>query len=239
MNPPTLDINALDLASYKDKIPSAVHAAMQGFTQSEVVLVPIHKPGKTVTNNRNHSHRNVEDWIESMGGSRVSGWTLDRNNKQLNDGVYVWRFHANWLTNDNRLLNVTIDQRHVNLEKNTFWHDRLRSADLVEGYTYNDIFITSNKMVAAQFKIESDRLYWFAGGFFKPVEEFDGRCYWLQEDYPKNFDRLGRDWGIHLVKTEKGYVPARNKAPGSLDKDSQAMEILFRFSMKQAPNSSV
>ncbi len=120
MNHPALDINTLGLASYKDKIPFAVHAAMQGFTQSEVVLVPIHKPGKTVTNNRNHSHRNVEDWIESMGGSRVSGWTLDRNNKQLNDGVYVWRFHANWLTNDNRLLNVTIDQRHINLDKHTF-----------------------------------------------------------------------------------------------------------------------
>ena len=238
MNTSTLNITSLGLASYKDKIPANVHAAMHGLTQSEVVLVPIHKPGKTVTNNRNHSHRNVEDWIESMGGSRVSGWTLDRNNKQLNDGIYVWRFHSNWLTSDHRLLNVTIDNRHVNLDKHTFWHDTLRSADLSEGYTYNDIFITNNNAVAAKFKIEADKLYWFAGGFFKPVEEFDGRCYWLQEDYPHNFERLEKGWGIHLIKTDKGYVPAQNKAPGSLDKDPHAIEILFRFSMKQTPNSA-
>ena len=161
MNQPPINLTNLGLVSYKDKIPNSVYAAMHGFTQSDVVLVPIHKPGKTVTNNRNHSHKNVDEWIESMGGYRVSGWTLDRNKKQLNDEIFVWKFHSDWLTNDGKLLNVTIDNRHINLDKHTFWHDASRYADLHEGYTFNDVFITTNQSVAMRFNIEADKLYWF------------------------------------------------------------------------------
>jgi len=238
MNSSALDISRLGLNSYKDKIPAEIYSPMQAFTQSDVFLVPIHKAGKSVTNNRNHSHKNVEDWIESLGGYRIGGWTLDRNNKQLNEGIYVWRFHSDWLTNDNKLVNVTIDNRHLNLDKHTFWHDTTRHADLNEGYTYNDLFITPSKTAAAKFNVDVGRLYWFAGGFFKPVEEFDGRCYWLQEDYPKNFERLETEWGIRLMKTDKGFMPSHNKMPANLNKDSQALEVLFRFSMKKTPNST-
>ena len=238
MNQPPININNLGLVSYKDKIPNLVYAAMHSFTQSDVVLVPIHKPGKTVTNNRNHSHKNVDEWIESMGGYRVSGWTLDRNKKQLNDGIFVWKFHSDWLTNDGKLLNVTIDTRHVNLDKHTFWHDAHRYADLHEGYTFNDVFITTNQNIAMRFKIEANKLYWFAGGYFKPIEEFDGKCFWLQQEYPNNFDKLEKEWGVKLVKTEKGFAPTQSKAPNDLDKDAHALNILFRFSLKNTPNSS-
>jgi len=43
---------------------------------------------------------------------------------------------------------------------------------------------------------------------------------------------------VKLVKTEKGFAPTQSKAPNDLDKDAHALNILFRFSLKNTPNSS-
>jgi len=40
------------------------------------------------------------------------------------------------------------------------------------------------------------------------------------------------------MKTDKGFMPSHNKIPANLNKDSQALEVLFRFSMKKTPNSA-
>ena len=83
-----------------------------------------------------------------------------------------------------------------------------------------------------RFNIEADKLYWFAGGYFKPIEEFDGKCFWLQPEYPDNFYKLEKEWGVKLIKTEKGFAPTQSKAPNDLDKDSHGLNILFRFSFE-------
>lgn len=226
-----LDITSLGLTRYSDKIPTAIAEAMHAHTQSDVVLVPLDNEAIISAGRRTDSHFNVKNRVEKSGGTLVSGWSLDRNKKQINDGIFRWVFHSNWLTPENQLVNVTVDTKQKFSEKHTFWHDPTRSPDLIEGYAYNDIFITTNRIVAEKFKVQVGKLYWFASGLFRPKEETDGICYWLTEDYRANFDRLEKEYGVRLFKTEKGYMPTEKSIP-DLENDARTADMLFRFYMK-------
>jgi hypothetical protein len=226
-----VDIHSLGLVRYNDKIPTAIATPMQLLTHSGVVLVPLHKEAVIGAGRRTDTHLNVKKRIDQFGGQQVSGWSLDRNKKQINDGIFRWTFHSNWLSPDNELVNVTIDTKQKFSEKHTFWHDQSRAADLNEGFSYNDIFITTNKLVAEKFKVEIGELYWFASGLFRPIEQSDGKCYWLMEDYRGNFDRLEKEYGVRLFKTEKGYMPTEKSVP-DLENDERTADMLFRFYMQ-------
>jgi hypothetical protein len=228
---PHFDITSLGLTLYNDKIPSVVAQAMHALTQSTVVLVPMHKEAIIGAGRRTDSHLNVKHRVEKHGGKLVSGWSLDRNKKQINDGIFRWTFHSNWLSPENQLVNITIDTKQKFSEKHTFWHDAQRAPDVVEGFAYNDLFITTNRIAAEKFKVQIGRLYWFASGLFKPIEESDGKCYWLTDDYRGNFDRLEKEHGVRLFKTEKGYMPTEKSVP-DLENDKRTADMLFRFYMQ-------
>ena len=85
---PHLDITSLGLTLYTDKIPSAVAQAMHAHAQSNVVLVPLHKEAIIGAGRRTDSHLNVKQRVEKHDGRFVSGWSLDRNKKQINDGIF-------------------------------------------------------------------------------------------------------------------------------------------------------
>jgi hypothetical protein len=226
-----LDITSLGLTHYNDKIPSSVAQAMHAHTHSDVVLVPLDKQAIIGAGRRTDSHLNVKNRIDKLGGNMISGWSLDRNKKQINDGIFRWVFHSNWLSPENQLVNITIDTKQKFSEKHTFWHDTTRLPNVVEGYAYNDIFITTNRLVAEKFKVHAGKLYWFASGLFKPIEDNDGICYWLTEDYRGNFDRLEKEYGVRLFKTEKGYMPTEKSVP-DLENDERTADMLFRFYMQ-------
>ncbi|MEY4022282.1 MAG: hypothetical protein RI960_1294, partial [Pseudomonadota bacterium] len=54
---------------------------------------------------------------------------------------------------------------------------------------------------------------------------------WLTDDYRGNFDRLEKEHGVRLFKTEKGYMPTEKSVP-DLENDRRTADMLFRFYMQ-------
>ena len=126
-----------DAKVYNDKIPTIVRNPMLEFTGSDCLLVNRRKRGATSKGAYSNCHSNVQDWVDKIGGARISGWLLARIPKFLNEGVWAWIFHSIWLTPEGKLTDVTMDDDYAGKDFVTFWHDKYRSCDLINGTSYN------------------------------------------------------------------------------------------------------
>jgi hypothetical protein len=71
---------------YTHKIPKRVRGAMKQFTQSDCYLVERRTSGKTGEGRERMCHKNVDYWVEHIGGESVDGWVLEKHKEMLNIG---------------------------------------------------------------------------------------------------------------------------------------------------------
>ena len=173
------------------------------FAQGECVLVK--KDLATPNNRALNCHYNVKAQIELCGGKVVNGWLLDRTPNLLNNGVWHWSFHSIWETNDGNWFDPTID-KHNSREYSTFWPDTNRALNLEEGYAYNDIVIFESEHAVNLFGslstgVVTGEVFWAARNFalLKHHSEHSGRYRFLRPEFPNNYAKLERDYGLTVV----------------------------------------
>lgn len=194
-------MNKQSLRLYTSKLPSSVQKAMLDFTGGECYLVRRRKRGKTSEGARGACHPNVQGWVDKVGGSRVAGWLLVRNNSLIYNGLWHWTFHSVWKTPEGELVDVTRDPIYDGKDFSTFWFDSSRDVDFEEGTSYNDIVIFENSILATAYSEKygvnatPGLVYWAHPSLtsIKDIAEHSGIYRWLFSHYPKNLEMMDKD----------------------------------------------
>jgi hypothetical protein len=192
---------------YTHKIPKRVRRAMKQFTQSDCYLVKRRRSGKTSEGKYRNCHTNVAYWVEHIGGESVDGWMLQREKGLLNNGWWSWAFHSVWKTPEGNLVDVTQNPLHEGKTHITFWKDKTRRVNLVDGISYNTVFVFANQRIAEHFSIQTNqrvqpsKVYWasMSNMMVKRVNEISGEFRLLTAEYPTNIKLLKDRTGLEIV----------------------------------------
>ena len=216
---------------YTDKIPYKVRIAMKNFADGECLLVERKTIGIDGVVKQGNCHVNVQELVNSNGGKLVCGWLLYRNNKFINDGFYAWNYHTVWLTEENRLYDVTEDRTYGDATYSTFWIDKKRTVDLDKGVSYNCIVAMENRDYADAFgrslgqQVNVGEIYWATGNYehIKKLSEHSGQYKLINDEYIDNIKSLEKEYNCKILDGK--LVP--NK--GSDDRVS--IDIFFDYSL--------
>jgi hypothetical protein len=194
-------MSKVDLRTYTSKIPDAVQKAMVEFCKEDCYLIKRRKRGKTSQGARGACHKDVQRWVEKIGGERIPGWLLIRDRKTLSKGVWHWKFHSVWKTPEGEIVDVTKDEMYEGMEFSTFFFDSSRDMDFVEGTSYNNVVIFENSTSALPFsnkfkaEMKPGVVYWThpSLNLMMDIHEHSGIYRLLFSDYTKNREMLERD----------------------------------------------
>ena len=192
---------------YTHKIPKRVRRAMTQFTQSDCHLVKRRRSGKTSEGEYRNCHTNVAYWVEHIGGESVNGWVLQRQSHMLSIGWWSWTFHSLWKTPEGKLVDVTQNPLYEGKTHITFWKDKTRRVNLVDGVSYNTVFLFANQSIAEHYSIQTNqrvqagKVYWanMSNRKVKRVKESSGEFRLLTSEYPTNIKLLKDRCGLDVV----------------------------------------
>lgn len=199
------------------KIKKHTAKAMRDFTGGECYKVKRRLRGKTSNNTELMCHNNVQYWVDRIGGKRIEGWKKQYSDKDVERvGYSHWMWHSIWETPEGKWVDVTaVRKKDDRREHIVFWHDRRRATDLKDGVIYNNIAVFEKQEVANRVNFEYStslrrgNVYWNSEGktrtLFKSINNFDGRCLLLSDDYPSNKEHLVKWVDKH---SRDGNVPS-------------------------------
>ena len=219
-----------DSKIYNEKVPPFALSPMLEFTQSDCLLVQKRRRGATSKGKHGNCHANVQLWVDKIGGECVSGWLLNRDNRYLNKGIWIWIFHSVWKTPENKLVDVTIDPIYQNSDFVTFWPDKERKAEWKIGKNYNNIVIFQNAETAKRNLSESvvspnsGVIYWTTPNLqnLRTIEQHDGMYRHIKREFPENIKFMEEKYGLTL---SEGQLISLNR------KSSYSSELLFDTSL--------
>ena len=215
-----------DSQVYNDNIPSFVLSPMLEFTQSDCLLVKKRRRGATSKGKTLNCHGNVQSWVDKIGGECVSGWLLNRENRFIKKGTWIWSFHSAWLTPEQKLVDVTIDPIYQNNEFITFWPDKERKAEWKIGKNYNNIVIFQNAETTKRNLSESvvnpnsGVVYWTTPNLqnLRTIEQHDGIYRHIKREFPDNIKFMEEKYG--LTFSDGKIIPLHRKG-------TYSSELLF------------
>ena len=196
---------------HTNKIKKHTAKAMRAFTAGECYKVKRRLRGKTSNNPMLMCHDNVQYWVDRIGGKRIEGWMRRYDFKDVAwTGVSQWMWHSIWETPEGEWVDVTASSHFDDKgEHIVFWHDKRRATDLKEGVIYNNIAVFEKQDIAnvlsasSNYRLRRGNVYWSAEGStspsFKSINEFDGRCLLLGNEYPKNKEHFNKWVDKHSV----------------------------------------
>lgn len=219
-----------DSQVYNEKIPSFVLSPMLEFTQSDCLLVKKRRRGATSKGRIGNCHVNVQSWVDKIGGECVSGWLLNRENRFIKKGTWIWSFHSVWLTPEKKLVDVTMDPTYQNNEFITFWPDKERKAEWKIGKNYNNIVIFQDADIAKRNLTESvvnpssGVIYWVTPNLqnLRTIKQHDGIYRHIKKEFPDNIKFMEEKYGLTL---SAGQLISLNR------KVSYSSELLFDTSL--------
>lgn len=197
-----------DLTSYKDRLPKEVNDALKTFVGGDCVMVRRLKKDKhkySVNAKTGECHLNVQLFVDRYGGKRISGWLL-RRTYLADKGVYAWLFHSVWQTPEKKWLDVTFDKEYAGRDKTIFVPDSTRTADLIEGTSYNNIVIFTDLRFTLFYgsqvgmELETNKVYWCDQTlrYFLATDEHSGQYRWISKQYPKNIEKMCDEYELEI-----------------------------------------
>lgn len=223
----------LDTTSYTDKLTPELNLTLKSFTGYETIMVRKVKEKDSLKGKAGNCHINVKKYIEKNGGTSVSGWLLNRIPTMNEKGMYVWSFHSVWMKPDGKLVDVTDDRHYIGRDKSIFIPDAKRVPDLVEGLSYNNIVIFTDRAFAQYygnsigFEILPNKVYWCDTVITRLIgqDEHSGVYRLLSSEYKHNLDKLCEEYELEIVNGKP--VP---KA-GSKYVDGFPIKAVFDYSL--------
>jgi hypothetical protein len=217
--------------NYTNKLPASVRDAMKQISHDDCYLIKRRVKGVTGTGKVHNCHQNVQDLVDRIGGERVSGWLLMRQNQLFRNGIYVWIFHSIWKTPEDEYVDVTQSDIYGSDKLATFWHDSKRAADLDNGTAYNSIIAFENAQAAKHIadstgvELAVGQPYWTTSNirFFMGLHEHSGEYRLLTGDYPNNTKMLEEEYNC---KVEGGRLIPKNE-----NDDKVSTKIFFDYSL--------
>lgn len=222
-------------------IPKDIRNDVEVFSGGTLLEVEIRKNGATANNEFRNCHKNVQEWVDKIGGERVSGWLLDDRKKWLKKGCYLWSFHSVWNTPEGKLVDVT---KNVRDKKKfiIFATDVNRVADGWKGTSYNSINVFQNRRAIRFYKkhyddpyLQSPGIYWSSGTVpLRPVEGngLDEGKYYLFRDFnnnliDKNIELLKKTYGVEVRRVSDGLkLEGHQRLPVN-----QVLQMYFDFAI--------
>lgn len=197
----------LDTTTYADKFSPQLNELLNSFTGSECIMVRKPKEKDNSKGRPGNCHLNVKSYIDKFGGKSISGWLLNRIPSFIAKGMYVWSFHSVWLKPDGKLLDVTDDKHYIGRDKSIFIPDTLKSPDLVEGTSYNNFLVFTERAFAEHYgrsigsEINSYTLYWCDTTMIRliGINEHSGVYRLLSKDYPNNLKKMCNEYELEVV----------------------------------------
>jgi hypothetical protein len=196
----------------EDKLQKQHRDALKKLSDGEIYWCERRLEGKTGSGTQAQCHTNVQYWVDKIGGSRVDGWAYNENKFWISKNIHIWYWHSLWLTPENRLVDVTVNEQLGERNKLTFLTDEHRETDVVEGIGYNNIVIIGDAKLLGQINTtngtehEQWTAFWSDSQIkhTEGLDEFDGRYRWFAEEYVENNAKLLEQ--KYDVKVEDGKL---------------------------------
>lgn len=223
----------LDTTSYADKLTPSLNTLLTSFAGSECLMVRKIKDKDSIKGKAGNCHINVKQYVDKHGGSSVSGWLLNRIPRLIERGMYVWSFHSVWLKPDGKLVDVTDDKHYVGRDKTIFIPDTVRVPDLVEGLSYNNFLVFTERAFAEHYgnsigkQVITNTIYWCDSVMTRLIglDEHSGVYRLLSSEYPNNEKRMCDEYELDIVDGRP--VPR----PGSKFQHAVPTNMIFDYSI--------
>ena len=197
----------LDTTSYADKLTPQLNELLKSFTGSECIMVRKIKEKDSIKGKHGNCHLNVKSYIDKSGGTSISGWLLNRLPNLMDKGMYVWSFHSVWHKPDGKLLDVTEDKHYIGRDKSIFIPDTERTPDLLEGTSYNNFLVFTERAFAEHYgrsigkEINTHTLYWCDTVMTRliGIDEHSGVYRYLNKEYPNNIQKMCDEYELEIV----------------------------------------
>jgi len=191
---------------YNNKIPARVRSAMEEFTSNNCFLVRNKRDLPPYSRLAGNCHANVENHVDNFGGSRLSGWLLQRTPELIRHGIWMWAFHSVWKSPEGVVFDVTDDELYKGAEYKTVWLDAHRDPNLVEGLNFNNVIVFEKsdaaRSLSSDFRTQIDVgvLYWTTPkmDIILPINSHSGIYRWLNSQFPKNIELFEKTYDCRL-----------------------------------------